>query len=125
MLQAYCSDVFAPLAIFAAFPITSLVPATSLTHAQLPVSSTPDPVRWYNSLFVEFAGSQVRIGLLPDPHAIDPRSAAEHTHQFAGHAAFEPSHVAVLPLRLIFTTAAFMVDVHSPRAFTTVAPGRP
>ena len=58
-------------------------------------------------------------------HAPAPRSEAEHTHQFFGHAARDPSHFAVLALRLTFMVVPFAVGVHSPSAFSTVTPGLP
>jgi len=93
-LQAYFSAVFAPLAVVAVFAILSFVLAASLTHAQLTVLS--------DSSAVVDAGLHIMAGCVLVPHAAVPRSAAEHTHQFAGHAARAPSHTAVLPLRLTF-----------------------
>lgn len=57
----------------------------------------------------------------PEAQAAVPRSVAEHTHQFAGHAACAPSHVARRVLLLTFI-APF---THSPALFTTFAFGLP
>ncbi|MDO8582611.1 MAG: hypothetical protein Q7R63_01325, partial [bacterium] len=71
--------MFTPLAVVAVFAILSFVLAASLIHPQFTVTSD-------NSAVVD-AGLQEITGLVTVPHAAVPRSAAEHTHQFAGPAA--------------------------------------
>ena len=67
-------------------------------------------------------------GQAPKPAVPDPflsRSAAVHTHQLAGHAAGLLSHDAANLLLLIFMVLPFIMLVHWPALFKTIAPGLP
>lgn len=117
----YWSDLVAPLPPPANLPKYNIEVAVSVIHAPLfnnnIKSSTESPLGEAVTLH-KMTFLLVPLGA---GHAAVPRSAAEHTHQLAGHAARAPSHVArrVLLLTLIAPLT------HSPALFITVAPGLP
>jgi hypothetical protein len=101
-----------------------VIPRSSIVLVLVSASHPQSAVLGDKSL-VPVVTSQKIIFLIPDPHGVVPRSLAGHIHQFAGHTAAAPSHVAVRTLRLIFITREFTVRVHSPALLITFVFGRP
>jgi hypothetical protein len=115
----YWSDAVAPAIACVIFPHNRelVVVAVLLTHPQFAVFALR------SSVVLGMLQYKILRNMLL--HTRVPRSCALHTHQFAGHAARAPSHVATRLLLLTFITGPAIVLVHSPAAFATVAPGLP
>ncbi len=122
-MQVYCAVAVLPLIARTivppgAVPLASVIVPESVTHPQSAVFACPKSSVILGTL-------QCTIFRDVPPHTRVLLSAAEHTHQFAGHAARAPSHVALRLLLLTFITGPAIVLVHSPRVFITAAPGLP
>ena len=115
----YWSEAVPPAAAWIIFPHKRelVVVAVLLTQPQLAVLAPK------SSVILGTLQYMILRSVLPQTRV--PRSCAVHTHQFAGHAARAPSHVAMRVLLLTFIIGPAIVLVHSPRVFITVAPGLP